>query len=601
MNKFIGKVVGLVLLLVAMILPVNADYTNYTHSSLYNWNIPSFEVDLKLQENGDLYVRETIVADFSNYARRGIVRDIPYKYGYLWDAVTTPIEVISVVNEKGRSWRYKTEKSGGVLYIEIGDDTFINEKVTYVIEYKVENALIFLKSGVSYGDKSQNFKEEIDRVDLYWNAISTYWSESPIENYKVTVDLSSFPSSAILATQCFIGAASSEDKCEYVQNDGKFVVSGDRLGFQRGITVGFLMDASVITQDFMTGYIWRSIMKFLLLLYPFVAFLGFFIYWYKNGRNPEKRVIVPYFKLDEDLSPMEIGTLVDKKFDTRDITAGIIDLSLRGYIQIVEEKTESIIGLSKTNLKFVKLKEFKDDDSLLSFEKNILDGLFKNNRSEVKISQLVGHFYASVSLAKNNIFQHLTTEGYYVKNPEAQQAEFVAFGFISGFCAVWVGLVFQWFVLIYLVLPLSVFALIFSFFMGPKTEAGMRLYEKILGFKDFIKVANKDRLEFFQSLNDKNDRNEGVKTFEKLLPYAMSLGLADKWSGLFGDFLGENYNPSWYRSGSESFNIAQFGRSLNRINTGMVSASRAPSSSGSGGSGGGRVGGGRGGGGGRSR
>jgi uncharacterized membrane protein len=134
----------------------------------------------------------------------------------------------------------------------------------------------------------------------------------------------------------------------------------------------------------------------------------------------------------------------------------------------------------------------------------------------------------------------------------------------------------------------------FSFIMPRKTQKGIDTYIRILGLEEFIKTAEKDRLKFYEKEN----------IFEKVLPYAIALGLADKWAkaceGIF------NTNPSWYHSSDpnfvHNFNTYYFLRSLNsfnqNLNRNIVAAPRSSASSGFSGfsSGGGFSGGGFGGG-----
>lgn len=103
--------------------------------------------------------------------------------------------------------------------------------------------------------------------------------------------------------------------------------------------------------------------------------------------------------------------------------------------------------------------------------------------------------------------------------------------------------------------------------------------------------AEKDRLE---RLND-------PRLFEKYLPYAIALGVSDRWAKAFEGIAQEP--PRWYASGSGTggFRPAVFHHSLDSALSGMAQAmTAAPRSSGGGFSGGGGSGGGGGGGGGGS-
>jgi uncharacterized membrane protein len=134
--------------------------------------------------------------------------------------------------------------------------------------------------------------------------------------------------------------------------------------------------------------------------------------------------------------------------------------------------------------------------------------------------------------------------------------------------------------------------------MPQKTLKGVATKEYILGLKKYLSVAEKDRLKFHNA-PDKNPQR-----FEKLLPYAMVLGVEKEWAEQFKDIYKQN--PNWYedRTGSPvAFNSLIFVNSLNSFSSEANSSLYSnPSSGASGGSGfsGGGSGGGFGGGGGGS-
>lgn len=124
--------------------------------------------------------------------------------------------------------------------------------------------------------------------------------------------------------------------------------------------------------------------------------------------------------------------------------------------------------------------------------------------------------------------------------------------------------------------------------MPKRSDYGNELLGKIKGFKNFLEVAEKARLEALVM--------QDPAYFYNILPYTYVLGVSDKWIEKFESIALQP--PNWY-AGSTAFNMVAFGSFMN---TTMASASTAMSSgsSSSGGSGGGSSGGGSGGGGGGS-
>lgn len=148
----------------------------------------------------------------------------------------------------------------------------------------------------------------------------------------------------------------------------------------------------------------------------------------------------------------------------------------------------------------------------------------------------------------------------------------------------------------YINIPLYIRILVFySTFIGilltslikVRTDYGLEIYEGLLGFREFLLVAEKSRLE---ALLDENP-----EYFYNTLPYAQALGITDKWVEKFID-IGMDA-PSFYES-SYNYSIYGFLYDMNSL----LSVGQSPSSSSGGGgfSDGGSSGGGSGGGGGSS-
>jgi uncharacterized membrane protein len=146
-----------------------------------------------------------------------------------------------------------------------------------------------------------------------------------------------------------------------------------------------------------------------------------------------------------------------------------------------------------------------------------------------------------------------------------------------------------------LILVLILTAIICSFFyviMPRMTEKGVRTMEHINGFKMYLSVAEKDRIDFH------NAPEKNSATFEKFLPYAIALGVTDKWMEVFKGI--NMQNPSWYSdSTGHAFSMMAFSSSMSNFShvasQSFVSAPGSSSGSGGGGFSGGGGGGGGGG------
>lgn len=133
---------------------------------------------------------------------------------------------------------------------------------------------------------------------------------------------------------------------------------------------------------------------------------------------------------------------------------------------------------------------------------------------------------------------------------------------------------------------------IFFKYMRKRTEFGIKILGKISGFKEFLEVAEKQKLE---SLVMKEP-----EYFYNILPYTYALGVSNKWIEQFEGIALEQ--PNWYKTNG-SFSLDTLNTSMDSIITSVTISTTSSSdgdSSGSSSSDGGSSGGGSGGGGGGS-
>jgi uncharacterized membrane protein len=140
---------------------------------------------------------------------------------------------------------------------------------------------------------------------------------------------------------------------------------------------------------------------------------------------------------------------------------------------------------------------------------------------------------------------------------------------------------------------------LFHYLLKAPTRAGRRLIDQIEGFRQFLDVAEREEMNF------RNPPEKTPELFERFLPYALALGVEQRWmerfAGLFvlREERGEHYRPVWYHGrGWQVRDLGSFSSSIgNSLSSAVASSSTAPGSS-SGSGGGGSSGGGGGGGGG---
>jgi uncharacterized membrane protein len=297
------------------------------------------------------------------------------------------------------------------------------------------------------------------------------------------------------------------------------------------------------------------------------------------------------------MTPAELGTLVDGKPDMRDITATIVDLAVRGFLHITEIEDKGFLGFfSSAEYTFTLKKPRSEWTALKSHERDLLSAMFGSSDS-VSLSQLKNKFYRHLPGLREDLYKMLVRHGFYTGRPDRVRLLYVIGGVVlGGLLAFGSGTVMATLGMqpaagIIAGILSGVIVVIFGWFMPSRTIRGTRELEKVLGFQEFLTRVESDRLERM------------VKTpemFERFLPYAMALGVADTWARAFEGIYKEP--PQWYSGahGIQTFRPTTFTSNLGAMSTqaAAVMASAPRSSGGSGFGGGGSSGGGFGGGGG---
>ena len=551
--------------------------------------IDSFDATIRMNADASVAVTERIDYDFDALEKHGIYRDIPVRYDARGGNYNVRISDISVTDEKGAAYDFVVSDRGNDKEIKIGDaDTFVTGKKTYVISYKIERVI--------------NYFEGYD--ELYWNVTGSGFVV-PITKASARVILPASFTKEDTPIKCFSGAAGSTKSCDVLgyifEADNVLVSEADfatrNLSVGEGLTVVVGVPKGVIYQPTRSEMFRTTIIDNVVLFVPFLMFFAAFFIWRKRGKDPAGRgTIITEFDVPDNVTPAEVGTIMDERCEQKELSAEIIELAVKGYLKIKREERE-VLFIKSAQYSFEKLKEA--DDALSEHEKILLLGIFEKGDS-VKLSDLKSTFYKKYNLFTKDVYASVSRKGYFFKNPqEARIKYFVIYLFLlAGIYIVifsFLGAALGVYAVLSFIISLAI-AGIFSFVMPQKTEAGVLLKEKILGLKNYLTVAEKDRLEFH------NAPEKSPEQFEKLLPYAIALSVEKKWAKQFEGVY--NTSPTWYEDsrGFNNFTAVYFVDSLNDFrtdfNSSVVTSAAASGSSGFGG--GGFSGGGFGGGGGGS-
>ena len=540
--------------------------------------IQSFDATIAVAQDGSIDVEETLVPRFTG-SWNGIFRTIPVQYRTPQGLnYTLRLEVQSVTDDEGRELKYESSRERHYRKLKIWVPGAVNTTKTVKVRYRVANALRFF--------------DEHD--ELYWNVTGDEW-EVPIEAAAAVVRLPEGVS-GIRAT-AFRGAyGSTEQSAVKIGEADVSVATTSGLGMREGLTLVVGWNPGIVHRPTGVEKTANVVYSNIPLAVPPVIFLLMWRLWRARGRDPELAPIATQYEPPSQMTPAEVGTLIDGKPDMRDITATIVDLAVRGFVHITETKEEHLFGLySSKDYTFALKKPRSEWSTLKSHERDMLDAMF-GSADSVALSQLKNKFYKHLPGLRSDLYGMLVKGGYYTGRPDRVRMVYTIGGVILGFliavlgAVLMTGLGMQPASAIVAGILSGVIILVFGWFMPSRTVNGTRELEKVLGFQDFLSRVEGDRLQRM------------VKTpemFEKFLPYAMALGVEDSWAKAFEGIY--TTPPTWYTGpgGIHTFRPSTLTSNLGAMSTTAAAAmASAPRSSGGSGFSGGSSGGGFGGGGG---
>jgi hypothetical protein len=575
--------VGLCGLFLLAMLPASAV------ADLGAYRISRFHTVLQVEANSDLIVEETIEVEFSE-SRHGIYREIPVRYtdpsGYLYDY---RFKVLGIEDAQGNERPFKLSRRGASVRLRIGSaDRKVSGHQVYVIRYRATDVL-------------RQFGEH---DELYWNVTGHNWNTTIAEASVQVLLPERFPvdSLSVVAWSGSYGTKESNARYEVSRSGDINIWSEVALDRMQGLTVAVAFPPGAVRFPGKVAKTFRFVTNNIIVVVPFLALIFLVRRYRQHGIDPDipTSVMVRY-EPPKDVTPGVIGTLVDERVDMADITATIVDLAVRGVLVIRTEVEEKLWGIVKKDVtSFTRTGGSYRD--LLPHEKLILDGLFANG-SPVTTEDLKEEFYKKLPGIRTALYERLAERGFVSGSPEKVRQHTVALGVVLGILTGAVGIgwamtqgsVFPNAAVLPVVSAMITIALFTGFApaMPRRTHSGVRVVSWSRGFEEFAQRVEEDKWE----------RAAARDLFESLLPYAMALGVATKWSRKFEGIYDDN-PPSWYVGSTHNmhrFSTVSFQSSLSEAMTQAgQSLVATPRSSGSSGFSGGSSGGGGGGGGGGS-
>lgn len=605
-----------------------------------------FHSDITVNADSTVTVCETIkVLSTGNEIRHGIYRDFPTDYrGIMGRRYVVGFHVLRVQKD-GRDEPYHIERRANGWRIYIGDaDVLIPPgRYTYSIEYKTTRQI--------------GFFEDFD--ELYWNVTGTGWTFQ-IDEARAVVKLPGVVPVGSIELGGYTGPMGSRAADLAVGTDeaGRpFFKTTRSLGPREGLTIYVRWPKGFVTKP---G--WRENAKYFIqdnrgIAVGMVGFIAVLIYylltWLAVGVDPEKGVIMPLYTPPAGLSPAAMRYMVRMGADDRTFASALVSMAVKRFVRIEEENGS------------YKVTRDRGDESSLSVDEQVVSSELLGSRDSISLkdenhqiiaaareaqkaalkkdyskyfSRNTGYFVVGALLSAGVViisvavdpaaslpiagFMSIWLTGWTVgvtlllsqvikawrggrTRGLAEASGKMSAGFLALFSipflvgeivGLWMlaqttSLLFVGFILL-----LGIVNSIFYQLLRTFTIPGRRLMDQIEGFRMYLTVAEGDVLKNITPVA------EMPELFEKYLPYALALGVEQRWAERFAAVLAmsaASYEPAWYSGSSwSSFDAGGFVSSLGGSLSGAIASASSPPGSSSGGGGGGSSGGGGGGGGG---
>jgi len=554
-----------------------------------DFSFESFDAVYELSQDKDfdnrpeIHVTETIVAIFPEINQnRGIKRSIPSSSYGVYPGL---IEIHSVTDENGADRDYEVIEEEGFnnIYIKKDDDSFVNGRQTYVIEYTQSWVI-------------RNFQASSGNDEFYWDVNGTGWLQSfGRVSASVKVDKELQSNLLTSAVSCYQGLSGSTKSCEVKQLSADqmyFAASNLMPGENLTISIPFTAGAvntSGPNVDGTASWIFYQIAALLALLV-----LAWAVYFriYRIRSRGKTQFTVPEYK------PAATPTLLDTSIISRKsshlIQALIVELAVKKQIEI-----EAVTGDDKS---FILRRASSDLDqdgvmAALGLSQSGAETRIGSSADDAQ-NQLI-----SVALQKliAGKVRAVNSGGYFSK----RALGLPALGWLVGLALyiVWIIVALQLDQMTgagYVAAPILSFlpfSAVYWLLVSKRsyTAKGSSVISHLKGLEMYIELAEKDRLEFLQSPTgallkpSELTGKQVLKLYEEVLPWAILLGLQKQWGQVLTELYREQGSPSWF-SGAPFMtqSLSSFGQALSS----SLATSSSGGSSGSGSSGGGGGGGG---------
>ncbi len=532
--------------------------------------IEEMHADLTVNKDSTLDVVETFRVSFRGFYN-GIFRVIPYGTrlnGFFRDAIK--VDVTAVTDERGNALEYWKERAHrrGRMRLKIRVPGAKDATRVVKIAYTVQGAIR------TYTPEDENFGH-LD--ELQWNVTGVDW-EIPFRKAGATVHLPKTVKQEEVQITGFTGPEYSKGKdYKHTWRDAHTVQfeTTRELRPREGLTIGTFFPTGHVAHAGPIKRAFTLLKANWFLLIPMLMLLLAIRRWWNDGRDSlAGRTIIPEYDPPGELRAAEVGFLADNTVHPHDMTAAIVDLAVRGHLQLREAADDADTPGMEVRI----VDDPPAGDALRGWEQELIDGFEKGTKADdgfIPLSSLRRKFSARIDKARTKLANGMVKDGYYPKAPSdvtgASIGSTMLLLIVAVVLGMWRGWGWPYFVC------LAVAAVIMFWiarYMPQRTKKGLDALARIKGMEEYLETAESDRMDKMT-----------LRQLERLLPYAIALGLHEKWVKHIQPLYEQP--PEWYDTRGKNWSDVRLGRGFRglhfSVGDSLYAAPRVQSSRSSGG------------------
>lgn len=587
-----------------------------------NFHFSDYTADYYLEATDDgsrLKVSEQLTAEFPSYNQNhGIERAIPFTNQGGANLTAPTIDSLNfTATRDGQPENISTTTENDYYIFRLGDpNSYLHGTQKYQLEYEFTN--VITNQSRTSTSQPQCFQAPCPQEtttynfqELYWDTNGTGWSQ---KFDRVTANFhleKSLLHNLKNSTWCYVGVQGSnnQSRCTTTQTDDGFTFTATELQPGENLTFVINFDADTFIVPAPRGNYILLILTGISAVIFIAAIIVFFLQYRKNihpHRQYYKHLFTP-----PQYTPHPNHTVAD---------AAAIYLKTTKSAQVptlLELAVNHKIELIKADKKTWKIKT-RDLTNLTAAQNAVIEILANSPITQPGYEFTIQkQKYSSTNAARRVTFHTAPTES--LRQQGYLEAKTPRNTFLALLTAAQVVLIIiascsldtpgvlcpgLLFAIAALTFAVAIIAVIYGSLNNKyvaRTKKGLDLSNYYQGLKDYIQLAEADRLKFLQSVEGADTAEGIVKLYEKVLPYAALFGLEKSWLAELDKYYEENPNlsPDWCTGAAIGhLSSSDFNSFSSAANSSYSSASSSDSGSGSGGGGSSGGGGGGGGGGG---